>query len=154
MKYIGTKVIEANEMNRGDYNKFRGWNIPENEDPADEGYLVNYPDGYISWSPKLQFNDAYRPTNGMTFGLAIEAMKKGFKVARNGWNSKGVWIYLMSPLFLSADKVNERTKKCIGEGKNLDSQPYIVMWTAQEKWQPGWVASQEDMLSEDWRIIE
>ena len=63
-------------------------------------------------------------------------------------------IYLMSALFLPADKVNERTKKCIGEGKNLDSQPYIVLWTAQEKWQPGWVASQEDMLAEDWIILE
>lgn len=154
MKYIGTKIIEAQEMNRGNYNKFRGWNTPADENHTDEGYLVKYADGYVSWSPKQQFNEAYRPTNGMTFGLAIEAMKKGYKVARNGWNGKGMWIYLMSPLFLPADKVNERTRKCIGEGKALDSQPYIVMWTAQGKWQPGWLASQADMLAEDWHTVE
>ena len=47
-KYIGTKIIEAKSMNRGDYNKYRGWDIPENENPDDEGYLVKYSDGYES----------------------------------------------------------------------------------------------------------
>ena len=59
-KYVGTKIIEAKEMNRGDYNKYRGWTITENENPNDEGYLVRYSDGYESWSPKKQFEDAYR----------------------------------------------------------------------------------------------
>ena len=57
--YIGIKKVEAKPMNRGDYNKYRGWTIPENENPADEGYLVKYPDGYESWSPKQQFEEAY-----------------------------------------------------------------------------------------------
>ena len=59
-KYVGTKIIEATEMNRGDYNKYRGWTIPENENPEDEGFLVKYSDGYESWSPKKQFEEAYR----------------------------------------------------------------------------------------------
>lgn len=59
-KFIGTKIIEAKEMNRGDYNKYRGWKIPDNEDPKDEGYLVKYSDGYESWSPRKQFEEAYR----------------------------------------------------------------------------------------------
>lgn len=59
-KYVGTKIIEAKEMNRGDYNKYRGWTIPENENPNDGGYLVRYSDGYESWSPKKQFDEAYR----------------------------------------------------------------------------------------------
>lgn len=46
-------------MTRGDYNKFRGWNIPENENPNDKGYIVKYSDGYISWSPKSVFEEAY-----------------------------------------------------------------------------------------------
>jgi hypothetical protein len=54
-KYIGTKLVEAKEMNLGDYNKFKGWNIPENEDPKTEGYMVKYSDSYISWCPKKQF---------------------------------------------------------------------------------------------------
>nr|DAI72389.1 MAG TPA: hypothetical protein [Caudoviricetes sp.] len=59
-KYVGTKIIEAKEMNLGDYNNYRGWKIPENENPKKEGYLVKYPDGYESWSLKEIFEDAYR----------------------------------------------------------------------------------------------
>lgn len=57
--YIGTKLIEAKPMNLGDYNKFKGETIPENEDPKREGYLVKYSDDYISWSPKEVFEKAY-----------------------------------------------------------------------------------------------
>lgn len=58
-KYIGCKLIEAEPMNRGDYNKYRGWTIPADENPADEGYLIKYSDGYESWSPKYVFDSAY-----------------------------------------------------------------------------------------------
>ena len=58
--YIGTKIIQAKPMNLGDYNEFRGWTIPENEDPAREGYRVVCPNGYVSWSPKEVFEAAYR----------------------------------------------------------------------------------------------
>ena len=57
--YIGTKRVEAKPMTRGEYNKYRGWTIPADENPADEGYLVKYNDGYISWSPKKQFEETY-----------------------------------------------------------------------------------------------
>ncbi len=57
--YVGVKVIEAKTMNLGDYNEYRGWKIPDNEDPSREGYLVQYPDGYVSWSPKEIFEEAY-----------------------------------------------------------------------------------------------
>ena len=58
--YIGTKVIDAEPMTRGEYNKYRGWQIPADENPDDEGYRVVYPDGYVSWSPKSVFEEAYR----------------------------------------------------------------------------------------------
>lgn len=57
--YIGTKLIKAKKMTLGDYNKKRGWKIPENENPAEEGYLLEYPDNYTSWSPKMIFESAY-----------------------------------------------------------------------------------------------
>lgn len=57
--YIGIKKIKAEPMTRGEYNDFRGWTIPENENPNDEGYLVKYSDGYISWSPKSIFEEVY-----------------------------------------------------------------------------------------------
>lgn len=66
--YIGTKMVLATPMTRGEYNKYREWLLPINEDASDEGYLVEYQDGpmnhdahdgYISWSPKRQFDEAY-----------------------------------------------------------------------------------------------
>lgn len=57
--YIGVKVLQAGPMTRGEYNKYRGWTIPENENPADPGYLVKYSDSYESWSPKDVFESAY-----------------------------------------------------------------------------------------------
>lgn len=57
--YIGIKMIKARPMTRGDYNKYRGWEIPENENPADDGYLVVYSDSYQSWSPKDVFEKHY-----------------------------------------------------------------------------------------------
>ena len=106
-------------------------------------------------------NSAGKLCDAMTFGLAIEAMKKGYKVSRAGWNRKGMFIVLMPSLSLppyntqGADrKVNDRTAKWIGKDKPLDSQPYFAMYTAQGKWQPGWLVSQADMLAEDWFIVE
>ena len=69
-RYIGTKVINATPMTRLAYNQFRGWALPANENGEDAGYLVEYTDGgsrntetyagYVSWSPKEQFEGAYR----------------------------------------------------------------------------------------------
>lgn len=58
-KYQCHKIVKAEPMNLGDYNKFKGWTIPENEDPKREGYKVVYSDDYISWSPKEQFEEGY-----------------------------------------------------------------------------------------------
>lgn len=58
-------------MTRGEYNEYRGWTIPADENPDDNGYLIKYSDGYESWSPEKQFNEAYRECGDMTFGLAI-----------------------------------------------------------------------------------
>ena len=170
-KYIGVKEIKAAPMKRGDYNTYRGWEIPVDENPNDDGFLVEYIDGgqtnhpghagYISWSPAGVFERAYRRVDGLTFGQAIEAMKAGKKVARSGWNGKGMWVVLMAGMTLppystqgTERKVNDRTAKWIGENTPFESLPYIAMWTADQKWLPGWLASQTDMLSEDWMIVE
>ena len=102
------------------------------------------------------FAETYEECNEpsvMNFGQAIERLKQGDKVARKGWNGKGMWIVLMPALYLEAGMANPRTIKHIGKGTPLDCQPYIVMWTAERKWQPGWLASQADMLAEDWQVV-
>lgn len=67
-KFVGTKIVNATPMTRKAYNDLRGWTVPKDEDGKDEGYLVEYPDsasnhpeyaGYISWSPKEAFDQAY-----------------------------------------------------------------------------------------------
>lgn len=67
--FIGTKIIKAKPITRGEYNAYRGWTPPEGEEQNVEGYLVEYTDGgtpnhpdhagYVSWSPKEQFDGAY-----------------------------------------------------------------------------------------------
>ncbi len=167
--YIGTKVIGAKPMSREAYNAYRGWKLPDNENGADEGYLVEYHDGgtpnhplhagYISWSPKEQFEKAYRPTTGLTFGLAIEALKAGKRVARAGWNGKGMWLSLSGPgvryvpaaSFWSRHNAEFAASNPDGTAPVL---PSITMKTANGEILMGWLASQTDMLAEDWTLVE
>lgn len=60
-QYIGCKLVAAEPMTRGEYNEFQGWQIPADENSADEGYRLEYPDGYVSWSPREIFEKAYLP---------------------------------------------------------------------------------------------
>ena len=83
-KYVGVKLIEAKPMTRGDYNKYRGWTIPEDENPNDEGYLVKYSDDYVSWSPKGVFDEAYREYEAnelpqTALGMISDDYKERFK---------------------------------------------------------------------------
>ena len=145
-RYIGVKEILATPMKRGDYNIYRGWEIPEDENPNDDGYLVEYIDGgqanhpdhkgYISWSPAGVFERAYASVTGLSFGLAIAAMQKGKCVARRGWNGKNMYLQL----------VNKSSKG------HLVVREHIQMFTAQRDLVP-WVASQTDILATDWMVI-
>lgn len=58
-KYIGLKQVEAKPMTRGEYNDYRGWTVPADENPADEGYLVKHSDNYVSWIAKDEFEKTY-----------------------------------------------------------------------------------------------
>jgi hypothetical protein len=62
--YIGVKQVSAEPMTLGEYNKVRGWTIPENEDPDSKGYKIEYYDQsppHVTWSPKEVFERAYLP---------------------------------------------------------------------------------------------
>lgn len=158
--YIGTKLINAKPMTRLEYNVFRGWELPADENGDDEGFLVEYVDGgkantaeyagYVSWSPKDVFEKAYRLTEGMTFGEAVEALKAGKRVARSNWNGKGMWVGLIKPenYIIQASLVpRDEDPKCDG------LLPWIGMKTVDNKFVP-WLASQTDVLAEDWAIVE
>lgn len=70
----------------------------------------------------------------MNFGQALEALKAGNRVCRSGWNGKGMWLELQVP-----------------DAHSKMSLPYIYMKTATNDLVP-WLASQTDMLAEDWEI--
>lgn len=160
--YIGTKLVNATPMNRADYNEYRGWELPADEDGSDPGYLVEYIDGgesnhanhagYISWSPSDVFDRAYKKlADGFDFGMALAAIKKGKKVARVGWNGSGMFVFLVPG---SRFEVNRAPLLGIyPEGTEVTYQPHIDMKTAQGTVVP-WLASQSDLLAEDWFIIE
>lgn len=127
-RYIGTKIIYAEP----------GHSTSDNPPLGAQGYKVVYEDGYTSWSPKDAFERAYRPVDGMNFGLALEALKKGFRVARTGWNGKGLWLELQRP-----------------DAHSKMTLPYIYLnYPADAQNTPGarvpWLASQTDMLADDW----
>ncbi len=88
----------------------------------------------------------------MNFGEAIQALKSGERVAREGWNGKDMWLALMPGFTIPQGMVNGRTAKFVPGGQDIPCGGYIAMWTAQGVWQPGWLASQADMLSEDWVV--
>ena len=137
-QYIGTKIIDAEPMSRGQGGK------------AEDGYKVRYPDGYESWSPKDVFEEAYRPTDCMSFGLAIEAMKEGKKVSRRGWNGKGMFLFLGTGIEVHT----EADLSCVSDLEGDLTLPTIVMKTADDKFCVGWLASQTDMLADDWEVVE
>lgn len=153
-KYIGIKWIKAEPMTRGDYNKYRGWQIPKDENPADEGYLVIHGGGYESWSPKEVFEQAYHESGKMSFSEALYALKRGAKIARAGWNGKGMFLTLQDGSEVDGSFMrNENAKNFYGDGK-VRICPHIDMKAADGSYVVGWLASQTDMLADDWCIVE
>jgi hypothetical protein len=104
--------------------------------PIAPGYFVVYEDGYESWSPVTAFEKGYSLLDGdrVGFGEALEAMKSGFSVQRDGWNGPGQYLTLQAP--------DPHSKMTL---------PYIYIRTKQGDLVP-WVASQTDLLGLDWSI--
>jgi hypothetical protein len=156
--YIGTKLVNMKPMTRAVYNVFRGWTLPADEDGADAGYLVEYLDGdkpntehfagYVSWSPAAQAEAAYRETSGLTFGLAIEALKLGKKVARAGWNGKGMFVYLVPAASYPA--TTDAAKVQFASGM-VPYNAYLALKGVDDTVST-WVPSINDVLAEDWVI--
>lgn len=143
-QYIGTKIIEAEPAYRVDGKTVQPTTWPVEKDAkVEEGYAVRYQDGYMSWSPKAVFEEAYKPVHGMSFGLALDAMRKGFKVRRRGWNGKGIFIQMQTP-----------------DANSKMTSPYIYIDTTglqtenpdAPKSRVPWLASQTDMLAGDWEF--
>lgn len=157
-QYIGTKIVQAEPANRFWFGNGETLVVPDSEDTpnrvreataGENGYKVVYPpDGYESWSPKDVFEATYRATDGMSFGLAIEAAKMGKKIARAGWNGKNQYVELASCISY---------KNSAGDIVNVEHDAIgnkALAFVGTSGVQMGWLASQADMLADDWVIVE
>ena len=148
-KYIRCHIVKATPMTRGEYNAHRGWEMPANENAADKGYHVVYPDGYESWCPKTQFEAAADPAfDGLPFGFAmIQCLYNRKRIKRKGWN--GIDQYVEHRV------VNIEYGE---EGKSVTSFAFVFhgknIHTGETNVQVGWLASQADMAADDWVIVE
>ena len=86
--------------------------------------------------------------------MALEALKRGKAVSRKGWNGKGMFLTLQNGSEVEGNNMrNEPAKKYYGDCK-AKICPHIDMKAADGSYVVGWLASQTDMLAEDWDIID
>ena len=117
-QYIGTKIIQAEKQ------------LYDNR----EGYKVVYPDGYESWSPKAAFEEAYRPTDGVPFGLALEAARKG----------KGFRLPQWKPdVVIRAQLPDEHSKM---------TAPYLYVESRFGR--VPWKETMIELFSDEWQIVD
>ena len=92
----------------------------------------------------------------MNFGGALEALKAGKFVARAGWNGKGMYLWLMPAATVPVEWCKEPHLKALAEanGGAFEALGMIRMKTADNKVLTGWLASQTDMLAEDWQVLD
>lgn len=93
------------------------------------------------------------------FGEAIKALKQGKRVARLGWNGKGMHLWLKPATIVKAEWCKDEQLKAIVElnGGQIEALGTICMYTVNSAGRrailTGWVASQTDILSEDWIVL-
>lgn len=148
-KYLGIKLVDAKRMSKESFESYKNGKLPSITENQTSGYMVKYPNGYESWCPKEAFEEANRSIKNMTFGHAIEALKKGYKIARKGWNGANMYAY-----YVEANKYRANTSIAKDEfGEYVPYRAYIALKTAQND-VATWSPSTSDALAEDWVIIE
>jgi hypothetical protein len=89
------------------------------------------------------------------FGGALALLKDGYRVTRSGWDGKGMWLTLspgcpeLRPDRIWSEQIQDYAN---AHGGTAQFRPYIMMLTAQGDFVP-WVASQTDLLAEDWQVL-
>ena len=87
-----------------------------------------------------------------SFSWALALLKEGEKVARRGWNGKGMWLVLQ-PTTPSVEMREGSVYRKAGL-KEVQIDGHIDVYTAQGTMQPGWLASQADLLATDWEVVK
>lgn len=96
--------------------------------------------------------------SNLKFGEALEALKKGKRVAREGWNGKSMFLFLLPAGTVPTKAIHDPALRQVIEseigGETFEALGSIRMFTADKKILTGWLASQTDLLSEDWTILD
>lgn len=158
-KYIGTKVVKAEPMTMTEAQKVLGRELK----PAtleEDGYLVEYKDGYKSWSPKSVFEEAYREIGSVNFGGAIDLLKAGLAVRRKGWNGKGLFVVKQVPSHITGDiipnmqSLPQSAKNILmsRENPHIDYTNQMLIINPNGR-ADSWVPSVSDVFAEDWEVV-
>ncbi len=115
---------------------------------------VEDPEGFDDGAMLENVRAAYRrlttPSSGMTFGQAVEVLKAGGRVSRAGWNGKGMFLFLVPGSRITVSE-GRPLAAVFPVGAEVNYCPHIDMKTADGSVVP-WLASQTDVLAEDWVV--
>lgn len=116
--------------------------------PKQDGYSVTMSDGNKTWVERKVFEEIFQETvPSMDFGQAIAAVREGKRIARRGWNGKNQYVELAT---------NISYKRWAGEIVNVNHDAIgsaALAFVGTSGVQLGWLASQADMLADDWYIV-
>ena len=121
-----------------------------------QGFIARNPKNHedLWYVAKKYFDDNLQPafdiTINLTFGQAIEAAKQGKRIARQGWNGKGMFAYIVPAAFYLPQ--TGAAKQHFGENSLVPYRAYWALKTVQEDIAT-WTPSGSDTLAEDWLIL-
>ena len=158
-KYIGTKVIMAEPMTMTEAQKVLGRELTQSA-IEENGYLVEYENGYKSWSPKSVFEKAYREVGSVNFGGAIDLLKAGLAGRRKGWNGKGLFIVKQVPSHITGDIIPKmqslpQIAKDIlmkRENPNIDYTNQMLIINPDGR-ADSWLPTSSDVFADDWEVV-
>lgn len=146
--YIGTKIVKAMPMTMTKAQKMFGRKIK----PAtveEDGYLVEYKDGYRSWSPKSVFEEAYHEADYVDFGIAVSLLKAGLAVRRKSWSGGKFLYYVPSASYPAMTDV---AKSIMNEERKVSYKEYIAI-RCEDGDVDFYTPTQCDVLANDWESV-
>ena len=158
-KYIGTKVIMAEPMTMTEAQKVLGRELTQSA-VEENGYLVEYENGYKSWSPKSVFEKTYHEVEVMSFGEAICALNTGQAIRRRGWNGKGMFVVRQVPAHIFGNIIPKMQSLPQSAKDILMSResPHIyyanqMLIINSDGRADSWVPSSSDVFAQDWEVV-
>lgn len=153
--HTSTRDVQLRAMTRKEYNDFRGWQLPADEDGNELGFLVESDASspvlgdYITWCPKQVADKMYRAvTENLTFSDALRYLKQGKRVARRHWAEQEHLFVLQG-----SNKLASVHGYGFGEYVNEPTFDDTVFKHTRDNRLVSWGPSHADLLKEDWRIV-